>query len=78
MLIIKRDYDEDETIKDKVRKISEVRDLRGLGVLLNEMILTSRSKPGKASQDQFLGLLNRLNVPLRTIPLTGIERWYPL
>ena len=58
-----------------MRKISEIRDLRGMGVLLNEMILTSKATLGKAAQHQFLG---QLNVPLKTISLTEIKCWYPL
>ena len=55
-------------------RIGEVKDLRGMGILLKQIAVASKATPGKASH-QFIG---QLNVPLKTIPLTGIERWYPL
>lgn len=54
-------------------RIGEVKDLRGMGILLKQIAVASKA-PGKPAH-KFLGLLN---VPLKYIPLAGLERWYPL
>lgn len=54
-------------------RIGEVKDLRGMGILLKQIAVASKA-PGKPAH-KFLGLLN---VPLKSIPLSGLERWYPL
>ena len=62
-------------------RIGEVKDLRGMGILLKQIAVSSSkttspsSAPGKPGSHQFLG---QLHVPLKLVPLTGIERWYPL
>ena len=65
-------------------RIGEVRDLRGMGILLkqiatatkNQSAATSNSNKPTANVHQFLG---RLAVQLKTVPVYGgMERWYPL
>jgi BAI1-associated protein 3 len=54
-------------------RISEVKDLRGMGILLKQIAVASKA-PGKPAH-KFLGLLN---VGLKSIPISGLERWYQL
>ena len=54
-------------------RITEVKDFRGMGVLLKQIAVASKA-PGKPAH-KFLGLLN---VALKSVPLSGLERWYPL
>lgn len=54
-------------------RISEVKDLRGMGILLKQIASASKA-PGKPNH----GFIGQLSVPLKMIPLSGIERWYPL
>ncbi len=44
-----------------------------MGILLKQIAVASKA-PGKPAH-KFLGLLN---VALKTVPLSGLERWYPL
>ncbi|EFX82091.1 hypothetical protein DAPPUDRAFT_316637 [Daphnia pulex] len=67
------DYDPDETVKEKMSRISEVKDFRGMGILLKQIAVASKA-PGKPAH-KFLGLLN---VGLKSIPISGLERWYQL
>uniref|UniRef100_A0A0N8EGD3 Unc-13 D n=1 Tax=Daphnia magna TaxID=35525 RepID=A0A0N8EGD3_9CRUS len=67
------DYDPDETVKEKMSRITEVKDLRGMGILLKQIAVASKA-PGKPAH-KFLGLLN---LGLKSIPLSGLERWYQL
>lgn len=60
-------------MKEKMSHLTEVKGLRGMGILLREIAVATKS-PG-ISTHQFLGLLN---IPLKSIPLSGIESWYPL
>ena len=61
-------------MSEKMSRIGEVKDWRGFGNFVKQIASASKATPGKAAHP-FLG---QLNVPLKTIPLTGIERWYPL
>lgn len=73
LFLFKRDHDPEETVQEKIRKISKVKDFREIGILLKEIAVTT--KTSDKSIHQFLG---QLDVPLKSIPLTGLESWYPL
>jgi len=80
--ILCRDFDPEETVKEKMSRIGEVKDLRGMGVLLKQIASATaksgsscESESGKPANHQFFG---QLQMPIRTIPLNGLERWYPL
>ena len=51
-------------------RIGNIKDLKGVGFLLREMV-SSRNK----ASHQFIG---KVNISLKTIPLNGIGKWYPL
>lgn len=54
-------------------RISEVKDFRGMGILLKQIANASKA-PGKPKH----GFMGQLSVPLKHIPLAGVERWYSL
>ena len=60
-LFYDRDFDPNETLKDKLHRLGEVKDCRGLGKLLKQMAVATAKAPGKQPH-QFLG---RVNIPLK-------------
>jgi len=69
------DFDPNETLKEKLCRLGEVKDCRGLGKLLKQMaVATAKTTPGKQPH-QFLG---RLDIPLKMVPVMGLERWFSL
>ena len=58
-----RDFDPNETLKEKLLRLGEVKDCRGLGKLLKQMAVATAKAPGKQPH-QFLG---RLSIPLKVI-----------
>jgi len=66
------DFDPNETFKEKISRLGEVKNCRGFGKLLKQIAVASGKAPGKQPH-QFLG---RVNVPLKMVPLSGLERWF--
>lgn len=64
-----RDYDPEETLKDKMKRFGEVKSTRGLRILMKEIALTAST--GKQSHE-FLGCLK---IPLKEVPTQGADRW---
>lgn len=72
IILFYRDYDPEETLKDKMKRFGEVKSTRGLRILMKEIALTAST--GKQSHE-FLGCLK---IPLKELPTEGEDRWCPL
>ena len=56
---------------DAVKKLNEVKGMRGLGRFFKQVAQSART----GGEDDFLG---SINVNAKDIPSTGVERWYKL
>ena len=54
-------------------RITEVKDFRGMGILFRQIAISTKASDEPAHE--FLGLIN---VPLKSVPLSGLEQWYSL
>ncbi len=66
-----RDFNPEENVSDKFRKINEIKDGRGLRKFIKE---TLNASAGKTTHE----LIGSVEVPLRTVPSAGLDRWLPL
>lgn len=66
------DFDPAETVKEKMNKIFDVKGVKGLRRLMKEMAVTATS--GKHDNE----LVGRANIPLKTVPASGMVMWYSL
>jgi BAI1-associated protein 3 len=68
------DHDEDFSVAESVKKLNEVKGLKGLGRYFKQIAQSARTNsPGNV--DDFLGTVD---IPLIEIPSTGLDRWYEL
>lgn len=65
------DHDDETSVLDAVRKLNEVKGVRGMARFFKQVAQSARS----GSQDDFLGCIN---VKLQDIPSTGLDRWFVL
>ncbi len=68
---VSRDHDDETSVLDAVKKLNEVKCMRGLGRYFKQVAQSARV----GGQDDFLGCLD---INVRDIPATGVERWYKL
>merc|ERR1719412_39939 len=65
------DFNPEENVSEKLRKVNEIKDSRGLRKFIKE---TLNASTGKISHD----LLGSVEIPLKDVPSSGIKQWYPL
>ncbi|XP_059619903.1 protein unc-13 homolog 4B isoform X1 [Phlebotomus argentipes] len=66
------DFDPAETVREKMNKIFDVKGVRGLRKLMKEIAVTASS--GKHDNE----LIGKANIPLKSIPASGLVLWYNL
>lgn len=69
------DEDEDTAFLDKDNRITQIRGVAGVGRFLKQVVQSSRKCSGSSSMDDFLGCLE---FPIKDIPSSGIDQWFPL
>jgi len=65
------DFNPEEKVGDKFRKINEIKDSRGLRKFIKE---TLNATTGTIQHD----LIGSVEIPLNDIPTSGIDKWYAL
>ncbi|XP_030758919.1 protein unc-13 homolog 4B isoform X2 [Sitophilus oryzae] len=66
------DFDPAETVKEKLGKIFDVKGVKGMRKLVKEIAVTATT--GQHVNE----LIGRANIPLNTIPASGMTMWYSL
>ncbi|XP_077293918.1 C2 and C2B_Munc13-like domain-containing protein staccato isoform X3 [Arctopsyche grandis] len=66
------DFDPAESVKEKMSKILDVKGVKGLRKLMKEIAVTAST--GKHDNE----LIGKANIPLKSIPTTGMTMWYSL
>ncbi|XP_055678420.1 protein unc-13 homolog 4B isoform X4 [Lutzomyia longipalpis] len=66
------DFDPAETVREKMNKIFDVKGVRGLRKLMKEIAVTASN--GKHDNE----LIGKANIPLKSIPASGLVLWYNL
>ncbi|XP_055698353.1 protein unc-13 homolog 4B isoform X3 [Phlebotomus papatasi] len=66
------DFDPAETVREKMNKIFDVKGVKGLRKLMKEIAVTASS--GKHDNE----LIGKANIPLKSIPASGLVLWYNL
>jgi BAI1-associated protein 3 len=66
------DFDPAETFSEKMKKIPEVKGLKGMSKFMKEIATTVSS--GRHENE----LVGRSNIPLKSIPTSGLTMWYNL
>lgn len=66
------DFDPAETVKEKMTKLFDVKGVKGLRKLMKEIAVTAST--GKHDNE----LIGRANIPLKSIPASGLTMWYSL
>ncbi|KAJ6638361.1 Protein unc-13 like 4B, partial [Pseudolycoriella hygida] len=71
-LIVEVDFDPAETVSEKMTKFFDVKGVKGFKKLMKEIAVTAST--GKHDNE----LIGRCNIPLRTIPASGLVMWFSL
>ncbi|CAH1161909.1 unnamed protein product [Phyllotreta striolata] len=66
------DFDPAESVKEKLGKVFDVKGLKGMRKLVKEIAVTATT--GQHENE----LIGRANIPLNTIPASGMTMWYSL
>lgn len=66
------DFDPAETVSEKMTKFFDVKGVKGFKKLMKEIAVTAST--GKHDNE----LIGRCNIPLRTIPASGLVMWFSL
>ncbi|XP_058141536.1 BAI1-associated protein 3 [Dasypus novemcinctus] len=73
------DHDEDVSLVEACRKLNEVIGLKGVGRYFKQIVKSARANgtagPTDDHTDDFLGCLN---IPVREVPVAGVDRWFKL
>ncbi|XP_065576099.1 protein unc-13 homolog 4B-like isoform X2 [Artemia franciscana] len=67
------DYDPEQSVVERLGQISEIKSMRGFGKLFKDVTGIRSSSNGTNQNHEFLG---SVIVPLKSVPASGIERWY--
>ncbi|XP_011521031.1 BAI1-associated protein 3 isoform X2 [Homo sapiens] len=73
------DHDDDVSLVEACRKLNEVIGLKGMGRYFKQIVKSARANgtagPTEDHTDDFLGCLN---IPVREVPVAGVDRWFKL
>ncbi|XP_006146426.1 BAI1-associated protein 3 [Tupaia chinensis] len=73
------DHDDDVSLVEACRKLNEVIGLKGVSRYFKQIVKSARANgaagPPEDHTDDFLGCLN---IPVREVPVTGMDRWFKL
>ncbi|XP_058536361.1 BAI1-associated protein 3 isoform X1 [Ochotona princeps] len=73
------DHDDDVSLAEACRKLNEVIGLKGMSRYLKQIVKSARANgtagSGEDHTDDFLGCLN---IPVRDVPVAGVDRWFKL
>ncbi|XP_062036555.1 BAI1-associated protein 3 isoform X2 [Lepus europaeus] len=73
------DHDDDVSLAEACRKLNEVIGLKGMSRYFKQIVKSARANgtagPAEDHTDDFLGCLN---VPVREVPVAGVDRWFKL
>ncbi|XP_076998387.1 BAI1-associated protein 3 [Tamandua tetradactyla] len=73
------DHDDDVSLVEACRKLNEVIGLKGVGRYFKQIVKSARANgaagPSEDHTDDFLGCLN---LPVRDVPVAGVDRWFRL
>ncbi|XP_037671365.1 BAI1-associated protein 3 isoform X2 [Choloepus didactylus] len=73
------DHDDDVSLVEACRKLNEVIGLKGVGRYFKQIVKSARANgaagPSEDHPDDFLGCLN---LPVREVPVAGVDRWFKL
>ena len=65
----------DETLADKLKRINEVRDSKGLRQFISDAIGGGGPTSGNGPMHKLIG---SIEIPLREIPASGLNKWWAL
>nr|XP_012297268.1 BAI1-associated protein 3 isoform X3 [Aotus nancymaae] len=73
------DHDDDVSLVEACRKLNEVIGLKGVSRYFKQIVKSARANgtagPTEDHADDFLGCLN---IPVREVPVAGVDRWFKL
>nr|XP_051686332.1 BAI1-associated protein 3 isoform X2 [Oryctolagus cuniculus] len=73
------DHDDDVSLAEACRKLNEVIGLKGMSRYFKQIVKSARANgtagPAEDHTDDFLGCLN---IPVREVPVAGVDRWFKL
>ncbi|XP_032123982.1 BAI1-associated protein 3 [Sapajus apella] len=73
------DHDDDVSLVEACRKLNEVIGLKGVSRYFKQIVKSARTNgtagPTEDHADDFLGCLN---IPVREVPVAGVDRWFRL
>ncbi|KAK2097252.1 BAI1-associated protein 3 [Saguinus oedipus] len=73
------DHDDDVSLVEACRKLNEVIGLKGVSRYFKQIVKSARANgtagPTEDHTDDFLGCLN---IPIREVPVAGVDRWFKL
>ncbi|KAG8506349.1 LOW QUALITY PROTEIN: BAI1-associated protein 3, partial [Galemys pyrenaicus] len=74
-----RDHDEDVSLVEACRRLGQVAGLKGVGRYFKQVVKAARTKgPAGPGEDHAGDFLGRLDIPVREVPVAGVDRWFKL
>ncbi|XP_037364010.1 BAI1-associated protein 3 [Talpa occidentalis] len=73
------DHDDDVSLVEACRKLNQVIGLKGMGRYFKQVVKAARTNgPAGAGEDHTDDFLGRLDIPIREVPVAGVDRWFKL
>ncbi|XP_043825296.1 BAI1-associated protein 3 isoform X1 [Dromiciops gliroides] len=73
------DHDDDVSVAEACKKLNEVIGFKGMGRYFKQIVKSARANgTAGASEDNADDFLGCLNIPIREIPVTGLDKWFKL
>uniref|UniRef100_A0A4X2KT95 BAI1 associated protein 3 n=1 Tax=Vombatus ursinus TaxID=29139 RepID=A0A4X2KT95_VOMUR len=73
------DHDDDVSVAEACKKLNEVIGFKGMGRYFKQIVKSARANGmAGASEDNADDFLGCLNIPIREIPVTGLDKWFKL
>uniref|UniRef100_F7FY87 BAI1 associated protein 3 n=2 Tax=Monodelphis domestica TaxID=13616 RepID=F7FY87_MONDO len=73
------DHDDDVSVAEACKKLNEVIGFKGMGRYFKQIVKSARANgTAGASEDNADDFLGCLNIPIREIPVAGLDKWFKL